>query len=171
MILHPDGPVIVAYIPEAESYEKPLYIKSKGIKRGAFRRIGPTDQLCTREDLDLINRLRSQKKFDETTIGSGAWKTSIERLLMQSANIAKEVNRNAKELEWSDKELMLALGAAEQLKTECLLRNIRLNADSRNRTSTLSNRSRFSVTASTNSAIPANRIKRKKIDEVLYNLA
>ena len=98
VILHPDGPVIVAYIPKAESSEKPLYIKSKGIKRGAFRRIGPTDQLCTREDLDLINRLRSQKKFDETTIGSGAWKTSIQRLLMRTANIARKSTLTQKSL-------------------------------------------------------------------------
>ena len=52
MILHPDGPVIIAYIPEAEPYEKPVFIESRGVQKGAFRRIGPTDQICTREDVD-----------------------------------------------------------------------------------------------------------------------
>ena len=118
VILHSDGPVIVAYIPEAEPYEKPVFIKSKGVERGAFRRIGPTDQLCTREDLDLINRLRSQKKFDETTINNGTWKDFDLNAIEAYRKYRKEIYPAAIELEWSDQDLMIALGAAMELKNE-----------------------------------------------------
>ena len=118
VILHPEGPVIVAYIPEAEPYEKPVYIKSKGIEKGAFRRIGPTDQICTREDIDLINRLRSQKKFDETVINNASWKDFDPQAIEAYRRHRKEINPSAKELEWTDKELMIALGAAIETKDE-----------------------------------------------------
>ena len=56
-------PIIVAYISEAETYEKPIFIKSRGIEKGAYRRIGPTDQLCTREDLDMLYQLDLRKNL------------------------------------------------------------------------------------------------------------
>lgn len=118
VILHPDGPVIVAYIPEAEPYEKPVYIKSRGVDKGAFRRIGPTDQICTREDLDLINRLRSQKKFDETMINNASWKDFDLQAIEAYRRYRKEINTNAKELELSDQDLMVALGTAVESKSE-----------------------------------------------------
>lgn len=121
VILHPDGPVIVAYIPEAEPYEKPVYIKSRGIEKGAFRRIGPTDQICTREDIDLINRLRSQKKFDETMINKATWKDFDPQAIEAYRRYRKEINASAKELEWSDQDLLVALGAAIELKNELKL--------------------------------------------------
>ena len=118
VILHPNGPVIIAYISEAEPYEKPVYIKSRGVEKGAFRRIGPTDQMCTREDLDLINRLRSQKKFDETTINHATWMDFDPKAIEAYRRYRKDINGSAKELEWSDQDLMVALGAAVELKNE-----------------------------------------------------
>lgn len=118
VILHPDGPVIVAYIPEAEPYEKPVYIKSREKEKGAFRRIGPTDQICTREDLDLINRLRSQKKYDETVINNASWNDFDLQAIEAYRRRRMEINPNAKELEWTDKDLMIALGALIEIKDE-----------------------------------------------------
>jgi len=118
VIPHPDGPVIVAYIPEAEPHEKPVYTKSRGKDKGAFRRIGPTDQVCTRDDLDLFNRLRSQKKFDETMINNGSWKDFEPQAIEAYRRRRMEINPNAKELEWTDKDLMIALGAAIEIKDE-----------------------------------------------------
>jgi ATP-dependent DNA helicase RecG len=118
VILHPEGPVLVAYIPEAEAYEKPVYIKSKGVEKGAFRRIGPTDQICTREDFDLIHRLRSQRKFDETTLQNASWKDFDSQAIAAYRRRRKEINPTAKELEWTDQNLMVALGAAVESKNE-----------------------------------------------------
>lgn len=116
VIPHPEGSVIVAYIPEAEPHEKPVYIKRRGKEKGAFRRIGPTDQVCTKEDLDLFNRLRSQKKFDETMINNASWKDFDPQAIEAYRRRRKEINPNAKELEWTDVDLMIALGAAIETK-------------------------------------------------------
>ncbi len=118
VIPHPEGSVIVAYIPEAEPHEKPVYIKSRGQEKGAFRRIGPTDQICTRDDLDLFNRLRSQKKYDETLINNASWKDFDPQAIEAYRRRRKDINPNAKELEWTDEDLMIALGAAIETKDE-----------------------------------------------------
>jgi len=118
VLLHPEGPIIVAYISEVETYEKPIFIKSRGIEQGAFRRIGPTDQLCTREDLDMLYQLRSQKKFDKTPLEDASWKDFDPQAIAAYRIYRKEVNPKAKELLWSDQELMIALGAAIEVKGE-----------------------------------------------------
>ena len=41
--------VLVVFVPEAQPQEKPLFFKSQGLPRGAFRRVGSTDQRCTEE--------------------------------------------------------------------------------------------------------------------------
>ena len=116
VLIHPQGPIIVAYISEAETYEKPIFIKSRGIEKGAYRRIGPTDQLCTREDLDMLYQLRSQKKFDKTVLEEASWKDFDPQAIAAYRVYRKEVNAKAKELVWNDQELMIALRAAVEIK-------------------------------------------------------
>lgn len=43
--------VIRVDVPELSASQKPLYFKGQGLPRGAFRRIGTTDQRCTDDDL------------------------------------------------------------------------------------------------------------------------
>lgn len=116
VLLHPEGPIIVAYISEAETYEKPIFIKSRGIEKGAYRRIGPTDQLCTQEDLDMLYQFRSQKKFDKTVLEEASWKDFDPQAIAAYRLYRKEVNAKAKELAWNDQELMIALRAAVEIK-------------------------------------------------------
>lgn len=116
VLLHPEGPIIVAYISEAETYEKPIFIKSRGIEKGAYRRIGPTDQLCTQEDLDMLYQFRSQKKFDKTVLEEASWKDFDPQAIAAYRVYRKEVNPKAKELAWNDQELIIALRAAVEIK-------------------------------------------------------
>lgn len=116
MLLHPEGPIIVAYISEAETNEKPIFIKSRGIEKGTYRRIGPTDQLCTQEDLDMLYQFRSQKKFDKTMLEEASWKDFDPQAIAAYRVYRKEVNPKAKELAWNDQELMIALRAAVEIK-------------------------------------------------------
>ena len=62
-------PVVVVRVPEASAQEKPVYFKATGLPRGAFRRIGSTDQRCTEDDLEalfvLIRDFLDQKSNDE----------------------------------------------------------------------------------------------------------
>jgi predicted HTH transcriptional regulator len=73
VIPHPQGCMLLVYISEANTHEKPVYIKSKGIDEGAYRRIGSSDQICTREDLDLLYQLRSKRKYDETLVENASF--------------------------------------------------------------------------------------------------
>src|SRR5262245_36345591 len=66
VIPHSQGCMLLVYIPEANTHEKPVYIKSRGLDEGSYRRIGSSDQICTREDLDLLYQLRLRRKYDET---------------------------------------------------------------------------------------------------------
>ena len=57
--------VIVAYIPEVSPNEKPIFIKSKGLPSGAFRRIGASDQACTEDDLATLFQQRRTETYDQ----------------------------------------------------------------------------------------------------------
>ena len=59
---HQNKTVIVVYVPEAAPSDKPVYFKSKGVHKGTYRRIGPSDMVCTDDDLAiLISRARRTK--------------------------------------------------------------------------------------------------------------
>ena len=57
-------PVVVVRVPEASAQEKPVYFKATGLPRGAFRRIGSTDQRCTEDDLEALYASRQHESFD-----------------------------------------------------------------------------------------------------------
>lgn len=43
--------VIIVSIAELDMRSRPLYFKNEGLPRGAYRRIGSTDQRCTEDDI------------------------------------------------------------------------------------------------------------------------
>lgn len=50
-----DGKIVmVITIAELDTRHKPLYFKNEGLPRGAWRRVGSTDQRCTEEDLHIF---------------------------------------------------------------------------------------------------------------------
>lgn len=103
--------IVVAYIPEAQPHEKPVYIKSMGLPRGAFRRIGSTDQHCTEEDLALFYQLRDHRSYDETPVAGTSLEDIDPRALAEYRRARAEVNPNAAELNFAEHELLRALGA------------------------------------------------------------
>ena len=56
--------VIVVFVPEAQSQDKPVFFKAQGLPKGAFRRIGSTDQRCTDDDMAVFYQGRKQESFD-----------------------------------------------------------------------------------------------------------
>ena len=56
--------VLVVQVPEANAGDKPVYFKSRGLPRGALRRVGSTDQECTEEDLLVLYQGRQTESFD-----------------------------------------------------------------------------------------------------------
>ena len=64
-----DGKAIVAVrIPEAQPREKPVFIASRGMNKGAFRRIGSTDQHCTEDDLRALLVLSDGSPYEDTVV-------------------------------------------------------------------------------------------------------
>lgn len=46
--------VVVAYVPEAQPQDKPVFFKAQGLPKGALRRVGSVDQHCTEDDLAVF---------------------------------------------------------------------------------------------------------------------
>ena len=69
----PEGVVLVVYIPEAEYLEKPIFIVKKGLEKGAYRRIGSSNHVCSHKDLRELFTYRPEKDYDQKPVR----KTSI----------------------------------------------------------------------------------------------
>ena len=104
-----DKQFLLVYIPEAEPHDKPVYIQSDGIEKGAFRRIGPTDQLCTKKDIDYLFQQRSRKKYDETLVEHASFDDFDPQAIEEYRQLRKEVSATAEELKYSDEDLLRSL--------------------------------------------------------------
>ncbi|MEQ9236849.1 ATP-binding protein [Coleofasciculus sp. E2-BRE-01] len=101
--------VLVVYIPEAQPTEKPVYIESTGLPKGAYRRISSTDQRCTDSDLQKLYRENASSSYDTTPIPEA----TLDDLDPQAINAYRQarakIKPNAPELAFSDIDLLYAL--------------------------------------------------------------
>jgi ATP-dependent DNA helicase RecG len=111
VISHNGKNVILAFIPEAQPHEKPVYIKSKGLPKGAFRRIGPTDQHCTDEDIALLYQLRQHRTFDETPVPESSLDDFDPQAIAEYRRIRSNVNPSAAELNYTESDLLYSVAA------------------------------------------------------------
>jgi ATP-dependent DNA helicase RecG len=118
VIQHPQAILLLVYIPEAEPHEKPVYIKSLGLDKGSYRRIGPADLLCTKDDLDTLYQLRSRRNFDESSIEEASYDDFDPQAITAYRELRKDVKPSAQELQLGDEELLLSLGAIRRVKKE-----------------------------------------------------
>lgn len=103
--------VIAVFVPEAPSQDKPIYFKAQGLPRGAFRRIGSTDQHCTEDDLPILYQARQGESFDAGIVSDATLDDMSPEAIADYRLSRKESNPDAEELRWSDHDLLLALGA------------------------------------------------------------
>jgi ATP-dependent DNA helicase RecG len=103
--------VIIVYIPEVTPSEKPIYAVSRGLPKGAFRRIGSADVRCTDQDLELFYQERQSQSYDTIPIADA----TIDDLDPQAITVYRQdrakINPNAAELDLSDQNLLHALQA------------------------------------------------------------
>lgn len=111
VISRPQGKLVFIFIPEADAHEKPVFIKSKGINDGAFRRIGSTDQVCRREDLDLIYHFRLKQKFEASQLEEASFEDFDPIAIQTYRNKRKEIKVDASELNYNNEDLLRALKA------------------------------------------------------------
>lgn len=113
-----DGKAVIAvFVPEAAPQDKPLYLKAQGLPRGAFRRIGSTDQHCSEDDLIALYQGRQHESFDAGLVPDGTLDDFSPEALADYRQSRRDTNPDAEELRWSDEDLLQALGC------------VRLNAD------------------------------------------
>ncbi len=101
--------VVGVFIPEAEAEHKPVYIASRSLPKGAYLRVGSTDQRCTDADLPRFYQARSIRPFDDTLLPET---TLADRSAQALANYRRERRRrdpDAPELDWDDEKLLRGL--------------------------------------------------------------
>lgn len=106
--------VLVVFVPEVSAHDKPVYIKSQGLSRGAYRRIGSTTQTCTEEDIEYFYQDRTHKTFDETTVVETSFDDVDPVAVAEYRRARAEVNPNASELAYSDSDLLDSLAATSR---------------------------------------------------------
>ena len=102
--------VVVVYVPEAAATEKPVYLSNLGLPRGAFRRVGPTDQEGTEDDLIALYAGHQTDSFDVTVLQDAELSDIDPVALDDYRHLRAQINPDAEELSWSNEDLLRALG-------------------------------------------------------------
>ncbi|MDY7576535.1 ATP-binding protein [Actimicrobium sp. CCI2.3] len=108
-----ERPVLVVTVPEAQPGDKPVFIKARGLPKGAFRRVGSTDQYCTEDDLLVLYQGREVESFDFTVLPGTSLVDLSEEAIADYRKVRLEANSDAEELRWSDEELLESLGCVK----------------------------------------------------------
>jgi ATP-dependent DNA helicase RecG len=106
--------VLVVTVPEAQPGDKPIFIKSRGLPKGAFRRVGSTDQQCTEDDLLALYQGRQVESFDYTVLPDTAMTDLSPEAIIDYRKVRGEANADAEELRWGDEELLESLGCVRR---------------------------------------------------------
>ncbi|WKZ79135.1 MAG: ATP-binding protein [Fimbriimonadaceae bacterium] len=106
-----DKPVVLVFVPEADPQNKPVYIQSKGLQHGSYRRIGSTDQKCTEDDIALLHQQRDHRTFDQTVIRDASLEDLDPDAVTEYRRLRGKERATASELTYNDEELLYALHA------------------------------------------------------------
>lgn len=102
--------VVVAFVPEAQPQDKPVFFKSQGLPKGAFRRVGSVDQHCTDDDLAVFYQGRQRESFDASLVADAELDDLAPDALADYRQARADANPDAEELRWTDEELLRSLG-------------------------------------------------------------
>jgi ATP-dependent DNA helicase RecG len=111
---HHGNVVVIVQIDELPPSQKPLYFQKQGLPKGAWRRIGSTDQRCTDEDLALIFGSRQADSYDLTLLPHAMLDDLDPEAIGHYRKLRAKVNSAAEELGWDDNDLLQALNAVRQ---------------------------------------------------------
>jgi len=106
--------VIVVYVPEAAPTEKPIYLQNLGLPRGAYRRVGPTDQEGTEDDLVALYAGHQIDTFDAALLPDADMEDIDPAAIDDYRQQRRAINPDAEELTWSNEDLLRSLGCAKR---------------------------------------------------------
>lgn len=113
-----DGKAIVlAFIPEADRGAKPVYITSKGMQGGGFRRIGSTDQSLSTDDVEQFVSDRGGKTFDATPLAGTDASDVDPAALRRFREMHGRTRPDSVLLRANDDELLASVGAVLRERT------------------------------------------------------
>ena len=104
--------VVVVYVPEAAPTEKPIFLQNLGLPRGAFRRVGSSDQEGTEDDLVALYAGHQLDTFDSAVFPDAEMLDIDPNAIEDYRQQRRAVNSDAEELSWSNEDLLRALGCA-----------------------------------------------------------
>lgn len=104
--------VLVVFVPEAAPAEKPIFLAKLGLPRGAFRRVGSTDQEGSEDDLIALYAGQQTESFDGAVLPDTEMADLDPAAVQEYRRLRERANPSAEELSWNDEALLRALGAA-----------------------------------------------------------
>ncbi len=109
--------VLVVYVPETDVTQKPVYFKASGLPKGAYRRVGSTDQQCVDEDLWVL-RGEAQPLHgpDAIVIPDASFEDFDPAAIAAYRKERAYVNPQAEELAYEDEDLLISVGALRRVE-------------------------------------------------------
>ena len=114
--LHNGKIAVKIFVPELPDAQKPLYFKNQGLPKGAFRRIGSSDQRCTDDDMCIF--YNKEDTLDSSIIKESSIEDISEEALAIYRKLREKVNPAAEELRYEDDELLQSLGCLKKENTK-----------------------------------------------------
>jgi ATP-dependent DNA helicase RecG len=108
--------LVVVFVPEADVSQKPVYLRATGLPKGAFRRVGSTDQRCVDEDLWVLRgESQPQSGPDMVPVADARMDDFEPSAIAEYRRLRALVNPHAEELAYSNDDLLVALSAVRQV--------------------------------------------------------
>ncbi|MDR0834451.1 MAG: putative DNA binding domain-containing protein [Candidatus Symbiothrix sp.] len=114
-----DKNVIVVFVPELPASQKPVYFKNIGLPRGAYRRIGSSDQRCSDDDMFIF--YHQEDKLDSSIIEDSGLDDISEEAIALYRNLRTKVNPYAEELQYDNIELLQSLTCLKKVADQYCL--------------------------------------------------
>jgi len=108
--------VIKVFVPELPAGQKPLFFQKTRLPAGAFRRIGPTDQACTEDDMGLF--YNDVQDFDSSIVRGSSLSDIDPEAVALYRQLREKVDPEAIELTYNDTDLLHSLLCIEKEQGE-----------------------------------------------------
>lgn len=108
-----DGRAILAAVfPEAEAGDKPVFIVSRGMHHGTFRRIGSTDQRATEDDLRTLFHAAVGEAYEDTLVPGASMGDLDPEVIATYRRGLLEASPGTELRDADDEQLVLSVGGA-----------------------------------------------------------
>ncbi len=107
--------LLAAFIPELSVSEKPVFIASRGMQHGTFRRIGSTDQHCTEDDLRVLFQASSVIPYEDSLLDDASMDDLDPDVIVSYRRSLVDANPATELRDATPDELVQSLGAARRI--------------------------------------------------------